>query len=56
MKIADVGSEQDDVADQMAPARGKQQRRRTRRVLLDAGRSLIAAKGVAGLHVQAITE
>lgn len=36
--------------------RTQRQQLRTRRQLLDAGRSLIAAKGVAGLRVQDITE
>lgn len=36
--------------------RSERQRQRTRRQLLDAGRSLIAAKGVAGLRIQEITE
>ncbi len=36
--------------------RTERQRARTRRQLLDAGRSLIAAKGVAGLRIQEITE
>ena len=36
--------------------RTERQRQRTRRQLLDAGRSLIAAKGVAGLRIQEITE
>lgn len=36
--------------------RTQRQQLRTRRQLLDAGRSLIAAKGVAGLRVQEITE
>jgi AcrR family transcriptional regulator len=38
------------------PTRTERQRLRTRRQLLDAGRSLIAAKGVAGLRIQEITE
>src|SRR5664279_3490773 len=37
-------------------SRAERQRQRTRRQLLDAGRSLIAAKGVAGLRIQEITE
>ena len=37
-------------------SRTERQRQRTRRRLLDAGRSLIAAKGVAGLRIQEITE
>ncbi|MBI3213424.1 MAG: TetR/AcrR family transcriptional regulator [Mycobacterium sp.] len=37
-------------------SRTERQRQRTRRQLLDAGRSLIAAKGVAGLRIQEITE
>ncbi len=36
--------------------RVERQRLRTRRLLLDAGRTLIAAKGVAGLRIQDITE
>ncbi len=36
--------------------RTERQRQRTRRQLMDAGRSLIAAKGVAGLRIQEITE
>jgi AcrR family transcriptional regulator len=36
--------------------RTERQRLRTRRLLLDAGRTLIAAKGVAGLRIQDITE
>src|SRR5690606_2458314 len=36
--------------------RTERQRARTRRQLLDAGRALIAAKGVAGLRIQEITE
>lgn len=45
------------VAPQDKPAtRTERQRQRTRRQLLDAGRSLIAAKGVAGLRIQEITE
>jgi AcrR family transcriptional regulator len=35
--------------------RTERQRLRTRRLLLDAGRTLIAAKGVAGLRIQDIT-
>jgi AcrR family transcriptional regulator len=38
------------------PTRTERQRVRTRRQLLDAGRSLIAAKGVGGLRIQEITE
>jgi len=38
------------------PTRTERQRLRTRRQLLDAGRSLIAAKGVGGLRIQEITE
>jgi AcrR family transcriptional regulator len=37
-------------------SRTERQRLRTRRLLLDAGRTLIAAKGVAGLRIQEITE
>ena len=37
-------------------SRTERQQQRTRRQLLDAGRSLIAAKGVAGLRIQEITE
>jgi AcrR family transcriptional regulator len=45
------------VTTQDKPAsRTERQRQRTRRQLLDAGRSLIAAKGVAGLRIQEITE
>lgn len=36
--------------------RSLRQQQRTRRQLLDAGRNLIAAKGVAGLRVQEVTE
>ena len=39
-----------------APTRGDRQRERTRRRLLDAGRTLIADRGVAGLRIQQITE
>jgi AcrR family transcriptional regulator len=39
-----------------ATTRSERQRLRTRRLLLDAGRTLIAAKGVAGLRIQDITE
>ena len=38
------------------PTRTERQRLRTRRLLLDAGRTLIASKGVAGLRIQEITE
>jgi AcrR family transcriptional regulator len=38
------------------PTRSERQRLRTRRLLLDAGRALIASKGVAGLRIQEITE
>jgi AcrR family transcriptional regulator len=38
------------------PTRTERQRLRTRRLLLDAGRALIASKGVAGLRIQEITE
>ena len=38
------------------PTRAERQRMRTRRLLLDAGRTLIAAKGVPGLRIQEITE
>lgn len=38
------------------PTRTERLRQRTRRALLDAGRSLIAAKGVPGLRIQEITE
>jgi AcrR family transcriptional regulator len=45
------------VPSQDKPAtRTERQRQRTRRQLLDAGRTLIAAKGVAGLRIQEITE
>ncbi len=40
----------------VTPTRTERQRLRTRRQLLDAGRSLIAAKGVGGLRIQEITE
>src|SRR5271154_3776670 len=43
-------------AEGKAATRSERQRLRTRRLLLDAGRSLIAAKGVAGLRIQEITE
>ncbi len=36
--------------------RTERTRLRTRRVLLDAGRTMIAAKGVAGLRIQEVTE
>jgi AcrR family transcriptional regulator len=39
-----------------SPTRGDRQRERTRRKLLDAGRTLIAERGVAGLRIQEITE
>jgi AcrR family transcriptional regulator len=39
-----------------ATTRAERQRLRTRRMLLDAGRTLIAVKGVAGLRIQDITE
>lgn len=39
-----------------ATTRTERQRLRTRRLLLDAGRTLIAVKGVAGLRIQDITE
>lgn len=39
-----------------ATTRVERQRLRTRRLLLDAGRTLIAAKGVASLRIQDITE
>jgi AcrR family transcriptional regulator len=42
--------------DNAASTRSERQRLRTRRLLLDAGRRLIAAKGVAGLRIQEITE
>src|SRR5262249_19571290 len=42
--------------DGKATTRVERQRLRTRRLLLDAGRTLIAAKGVAGLRIQDITE
>lgn len=38
------------------PTRSDRQRERTRRKLLDAGRTLIAERGVAGLRIQEITE
>jgi AcrR family transcriptional regulator len=45
------------VASDAKPAtRTERQRERTRRQLLNAGRSLIAAKGVPGLRIQEITE
>jgi AcrR family transcriptional regulator len=43
-------------AEGKATTRVERQRLRTRRLLLDAGRTLIAAKGVAGLRIQEITE
>jgi AcrR family transcriptional regulator len=43
-------------AEHRASTRTERQRLRTRRQLLDAGRTLIAAKGVAGLRIQEITE
>ena len=39
-----------------APTRSDRQRQRTRRRLLDAGRTLIAERGVSGLRIQEITE
>jgi AcrR family transcriptional regulator len=42
--------------DNRASTRSERTRLRTRRQLLDAGRTLIAAKGVAGLRIQEITE
>ncbi|WP_373877343.1 TetR/AcrR family transcriptional regulator [Mycobacterium kiyosense] len=42
--------------DGKATTRFERQRLRTRRLLLDAGRTLIAAKGVASLRIQDITE
>ncbi|MGU3650730.1 TetR/AcrR family transcriptional regulator [Mycolicibacterium sp. A43C] len=36
--------------------RKQRQRQRTRRLLLDAGRGVIAAKGVPGLRIQEVTE
>lgn len=42
--------------DEKTTTRSERQRMRTRRLLLDAGRSLIAAKGVPGLRIQEITE
>lgn len=42
--------------DAARPSRTERQRERTRRQLLDAGRTLIAAKGVPGLRIQEITE
>lgn len=42
--------------DNAGPTRGDRQRERTRRRLLDAGRALIAERGVAGLRIQEITE
>lgn len=38
------------------PTRTERKRERTRRALLDAGRALIAERGVAGLRIQEITE
>jgi AcrR family transcriptional regulator len=43
-------------AEGKAATRTERQRLRTRRLLLDAGRTLIAAKGVAGLRIQDITQ
>jgi AcrR family transcriptional regulator len=40
----------------IAVTRSQRQRLRTRRLLLDAGRKQIAAKGVAGLRIQEVTE
>lgn len=42
--------------DNRASTRSQRTRLRTRRQLLDAGRTLVAAKGVAGLRIQEITE
>ena len=43
-------------AEGTVPTRVERQRLRTRRLLLDAGRTLIAANGVAGLRIQDITQ
>jgi AcrR family transcriptional regulator len=45
-----------DTSDRNAPTRSDRQRERTRGKLLDAGRTLIAQRGVAGLRIQEITE
>ena len=42
--------------DGKATNRAERQRLRTRRLLLDAGRTLIAANGVAGIRIQEVTE
>lgn len=41
---------------EITPTRADRRRERTRRRLLDAGRTLIAERGVAGLRIQEITE
>jgi AcrR family transcriptional regulator len=41
---------------QAGPSRADRRRERTRRRLIDAGRALIAERGVAGLRIQEITE
>lgn len=45
-----------DVGRTRTSPRSLRQQARTRRQLLDAGRNLVAAKGVAGLRVQEVTE
>jgi len=42
--------------DEKSATRTERQRQRTRRLLLDAGRTFIATKGVPGLRIQEITE
>jgi AcrR family transcriptional regulator len=42
--------------DEKPTTRTERQRQRTRRLLLDAGRTLIATKGVPGLRIQEITK
>ena len=45
-----------DVSTKQPGSRSERQRQRTRRLLLDSGRSLVAAKGVAKLRIQEVTE
>jgi AcrR family transcriptional regulator len=45
-----------DAAVSSTPSRGERRRERTRRRLLEAGRALIARKGVEGLRIAEITE
>lgn len=54
--FCDNGAVDAGAQDEKPLTRADRQRQRTRRQLLDAGRALIAAKGVAGLRIQEITE